>query len=66
MLEKYPGKKAFLLGNEALRAELTGMGVAIDDEASMATIVRFLKSLGHKTLAYIEQLEAEREGKSHE
>ena len=30
-------------------------GVAIDDEASMATIVRFLKSLGHKTLAYIEQ-----------
>ena len=29
-------------------------GVAIDDEASMATIVRFLKSLGHKTLAYIE------------
>ena len=26
-------------------------GVAIDDEASMATIVRFLKSLGHKTLA---------------
>ena len=30
-------------------------GIAIDDEASMATIVRFLKSLGHKTLAYIEQ-----------
>ena len=32
VLEHFRGKKAFLLGNEALRAELTGMGVAIDDE----------------------------------
>lgn len=30
-------------------------GVAIDDAAAMSTIVRFLKSLGHKTLAYIGQ-----------
>lgn len=30
-------------------------GVAIDDAAAMSAIVRFLKSLGHKTLAYIGQ-----------
>lgn len=30
-------------------------GVAIDDAAAMSAIVRFLKSLGHKTLAYIRQ-----------
>ena len=30
-------------------------GVAIDDAAAMSAIVRFLKALGHKTLAYIGQ-----------
>ena len=30
-------------------------GVAIDDAAAMSAIVHFLKSLGHKTLAYIGQ-----------
>jgi len=30
-------------------------GAAINDEAAMGTVVKFLKSLGHETLAYVEQ-----------
>lgn len=44
-----------VVGMNAPSAHGLDAGVAIDDAAAMSAIVRFLKSLGHKTLAYIGQ-----------
>ena len=53
MLEHFRGKKAFLLGNEALRAELTGMGVAIDDERPDYVIIGFDTTLDYAKMTRV-------------
>ena len=53
VLEHFRGKKAFLLGNEALRAELTGMGVAIDDERPDYVIIGFDTTLDYAKMTRV-------------
>ena len=53
VLEYFRGKKAFLLGNEALRAELTGMGVAIDDERPDYVIIGFDTTLDYAKMTRV-------------
>ena len=53
VLEHFRGKKAFLLGNEALRAELTGMGVAIDDEHPDYVIIGFDTTLDYAKMTRV-------------
>ena len=53
VLREFAGKKAFLLGNEALRAELTGMGVAIDDERPDYVIIGFDTTLDYAKMTRV-------------
>lgn len=49
-LKAYPGKKAFLLGNSSLRAELEGMGMLIDDKAPDYVLIGYDTELHYKKM----------------
>ena len=53
VLRAFAGKKAFLLGNEALRAELSGMGVALDGDAPDYVIVGFDTTLDYAKMTRV-------------
>lgn len=53
VLENFRGKKAFLLGNEALRDELTQMGVPLDDEHPDYVLIGFDTTLDYAKMTRV-------------
>lgn len=53
VLRAFSGKRAFLLGNELLRGELSAMGVAIDDERPDYVLVGFDTTLDYRKLTRV-------------
>ncbi|GHU83929.1 acid sugar phosphatase [Clostridia bacterium] len=51
VLAAFPGQRAFLLGNEALRGELEAMGVRIDNESADYVLVGFDTTLDYAKMA---------------
>ena len=53
ILEKYPGGKGFLLGNEALTAELTGMGLHLTQDDPDYVLVAFDTTLDYAKMCRV-------------
>ena len=50
-LERFPGKRAYLLGNDLLRGELAAMGVTVDPERPDYVLVGFDTGFTYETMA---------------
>ncbi|MDD3410148.1 MAG: HAD-IIA family hydrolase [Eubacteriales bacterium] len=53
VLDAYPGQKAFLLGNESLRAEMEKMGVPLDDEHPDYVLIGYDTSLDYAKMTRV-------------
>ena len=52
-LKRFPGRRAFLLGNDALRDELTAMGVTVDPERPDYVLIGFDTTLTYAKLTRV-------------
>ncbi len=52
-LERFPGKKGWLLGNPALRAEMTGMGLALTEGEADYVLVGFDNTLDYAKMTRV-------------